>query len=273
LDGRLFDDGTITVRVAAPVSQMGGAPVLTVALAEAMPPARSGQYWLARCGVEALAERDEDWGIYLRRPLWTVAERPATTDDERRLLLLPALPPDDAGSGWLLRRPANSAINLIGPLGNGFEVDPSVHRLLLMTTPALAPALFAVANRHLDRSGAVSWLLLDNEQSAVEALLPWLPRAAEVHRATSLADPVIAEAIRWADGLCSTLEPAGWQPLAEIVRANRLRLDPGYAQLLVQADLVCGTGACLACVVPSAGGGMTRACIHGPVFDLKELAR
>jgi hypothetical protein len=137
LDGRLFDDGTITVRVAAPVSQMGGAPVLTVALAEAMPP-------------------------------------------------------DDAGSGWLLRRPANSAINLIGPLGNGFEVDPSVHRLLLMTTPALAPALFAVANRHLDRSGAVSWLLLDNEQSAVEALLPWLPRAAEVHRATSLADPVIA---------------------------------------------------------------------------------
>jgi len=273
LDGRLFDDGTITVRVVTPAGEMAGIPVLTVALADETPVARSGQYWLARCGVESLEERDEDWGIYLRRPLWTVEERSATEHNNRQLLLLPTLPPDDPGRGWLLRRTTGSSVNLIGPLGNGFVVEPSVHRLLLVTTPALAPALFAVANRHLDHNGAVSWLLLATEQSEVEALLPWLPRAAEVHTAASLNDPFVAEAIRWADGLCSTLEPAGWRPLVELIRRHRLRLDPGYAQLLVQADLVCGAGACLACVVPLAGGGMTRACVHGPVFDLTALAR
>jgi dihydroorotate dehydrogenase electron transfer subunit len=40
----------------------------------------------------------------------------------------------------------------------------------------------------------------------------------------------------------------------------------------VDADLACGYGACLACVVPLANGSLTRACVHGPVFDLLELA-
>ena len=52
----------------------------------------------------------------------------------------------------------------------------------------------------------------------------------------------------------------------------RLRLESGFALALVESDLACGYGACLACVVPLAGGSLTRACVHGPVFDLLELA-
>jgi len=40
----------------------------------------------------------------------------------------------------------------------------------------------------------------------------------------------------------------------------------------VDAPLVCGVGACLACAVPLPRGGVTRSCVHGPVFDLAVLA-
>lgn len=39
----------------------------------------------------------------------------------------------------------------------------------------------------------------------------------------------------------------------------------------VEADYLCGYGACLACTVPTAGGGVTRACIHGPILPLSRL--
>lgn len=35
---------------------------------------------------------------------------------------------------------------------------------------------------------------------------------------------------------------------------KRFRLEPMFAQVLVEADLVCGVGACLSCIVPLASG-------------------
>jgi len=72
-----------------------------------------------------------------------------------------------------------------------------------------------------------------------------------------------------------------YQHLAYEIQQRRYRLEAGFAQVLVDADLMCGVGACLACVVPTAGGGFTRACVHGrftracvhgPVLDLTRLA-
>ena len=59
--------------------------------------------------------------------------------------------------------------------------------------------------------------------------------------------------------------------LAQLVRAKRFRLDNTFAHVLVHSDLVCGTGACLACVVSTKDASFTRACIHGPVFPLATL--
>jgi dihydroorotate dehydrogenase electron transfer subunit len=33
----------------------------------------------------------------------------------------------------------------------------------------------------------------------------------------------------------------------------------------------CGVGACLACVVPAAGGGYVRVCTEGPVFPAEAI--
>ena len=51
--------------------------VLTLALPAGLPHARvSGRYFLARCGAHSAAARDDQWEIYLRRPLFSVTRTP-----------------------------------------------------------------------------------------------------------------------------------------------------------------------------------------------------
>ncbi|MBI3959116.1 MAG: hypothetical protein HY328_09925, partial [Chloroflexi bacterium] len=79
-------------------------------------------------------------------------------------------------------------------------------------------------------------------------------------------------AIPWADQICAGVPRSRYFALAESIQAKRFRVEEGFCQLLVQADILCAVGACLACVIPTANGGITRVCTHGPVFDLTRLA-
>ncbi len=78
-------------------------------------------------------------------------------------------------------------------------------------------------------------------------------------------------ALRWSDQVCTAIAAAHLPAVADAIRRIRVRFDAGFAFSFVDADLACGYGACLACVVPLANGNLTRACLHGPVFDLLEL--
>ena len=131
--------------------------------------------------------------------------------------------------------------------------------------------LLPLADAILDRGGHVTLLL--RGASGDEETIRSLPIAVEVHSARTDAEwaAALADSVRWADQICAALPAADFLPLAETIRQRRFRLDPGFALLLVEADLACGYGACLACVVPLANGNLTRACVHGPVFDLLEL--
>jgi dihydroorotate dehydrogenase electron transfer subunit len=83
----------------------------------------------------------------------------------------------------------------------------------------------------------------------------------------------LAEPVRWADQLCAALPNQDYNPLAHHIRTLRFQLDDTFAHVLVTTDIVCGVGACLACVVATRDGSYTRACIHGPVFPLATIAQ
>jgi dihydroorotate dehydrogenase electron transfer subunit len=104
-------------------------------------------------------------------------------------------------------------------------------------------------------------------------LVEHLPIAVEVRQAVTAAQwqQQLADTIRWADQIAVALPWATLPPLQQTIQQQRFRLEPGFVQALVPSDLVCGFGACLACVVPTRDGGYTRACVHGPVFDLTTL--
>ncbi len=280
------EDGTIESLVLEAPSQIGEAALLSVGLSGTLRQTHAGgRYFLARCGAQSPDERWENWQIYLRRPLFVSRLRPQfTVNDEtagahnqgvegfdRWDLLIP--PDDDPGYRWLRRLSPGSSINLIGPLGKGFDLSAQTRNLLVLTEPDRMAPLLPIIDHMLDQNGRVTLILHDLQRSNPTPLLAMLPLAVEVHLAHSFDQwrQQIDNSVPWTDQVCAALPSSTYLSLAETIRRRRFRLEPDFVQMLVEADLVCAAGACLACVVPAANGGVTRACVHGPVMDLTRL--
>jgi dihydroorotate dehydrogenase electron transfer subunit len=222
----------------------------------------------------------------------------ADLGDCLRVLLFPALLEEEAF--WVLVPPEHPAaalqpgvsVDLIGPLGRGFEVGETVRRLLLVADVARLPALLPLTRT--SRVMRISGLPEPLEVSVALALsaptaahlypVHLLPASLEVHiatadgsagRAGSVLD-LFPDLVRWADCVCIACDPVTHPALAEIVREVRIGPVSGkakpypFAQALVVPPVVCGVGACRGCAV-SVAEGFKLACTDGPVFDLLEL--
>jgi dihydroorotate dehydrogenase electron transfer subunit len=274
LQPTLHEDGTLTARITY-TAVAAESLLLSVALPAGLSRTRlAGRYFLVRCGDASSWGRSHDWAIYLRRPLFVAGWRAASeaAAGERWLLTTPLQ--EDAGVAWLAARAEQTAVNLLGPLGNGFMLPPRVRQLAVVSTPARVAALLPLVHELLDRGGRVV-ILLQSAAGGATALREQLPFAAEVQQAAP--GPAwaqhLAQVVAWADVVAAALPGTELPGLVEAVRGVRLRVEQGFAQVLVDARLVCGYGACHACVTPLGNGRWTRACVHGPVFDLADLGR
>lgn len=222
-----------------------------------------GQFLLLRCG--------SDWTPYLRKPLF-----PSSIQDH--LLTFWGNPVLDPAIMWMLDQADGTALDFLGPLGNGYVVHRQQGRLLLVAQwPYLAPVL-SLVEPQLAQQGSVGLLL---EAPRTEDLLPpsALPPAVEYYTATAdssvghagpLTD-LLLQALPWADLVCAAGSLDFIRGLKRLIGDVRLGMRAGFAQVLAPVPLACGVGACLACLVDS-GRGWHRACKRGPVFDLAELA-
>lgn len=267
---------------------------------------RAGRYFLARCGVQSEFERLHQWGIYFRRPLFIAScghgrsqDTMSNAGDESNAgattcqLLIPFSPfissvsrsvgdSDaiyDPGYAWLAHLSPSSKVNLMGPFGNGFQLQPTTRNLLLLSTGARVGKLLPLIESILDQGGRVTLIILadsDHEHGILQMkILPLLPIAVELHMTYNHAEwqARLLDSLVWADQLCAAIPESDYAMLSLAIKEKRFHLQEGFAQIAVNADLVCGIGACLACIVSTAGGGHTRACINGPVFDLRNLVR
>jgi dihydroorotate dehydrogenase electron transfer subunit len=263
-------DGTLTA-VLLDKLKIAQATVLRLALPPGLAQLSiAGRYVLARCGASTPWERRHAWHIYLRRSLFAIACRPSPETSVHDIwdFLLPS--GDDPGYCWLAEQPAGASINLIGPLGRSFALPNNARNLLLLADLSYAPTLFPLAETMLDRGGRVTLILAEPDAAP---LTPALPLAVEVHTVANVDEyqAHLDATVLWADFIAAATPASLISPLAAAIRRRRFHLEAGIAEALVRADLVCGTGACLACVVPTADGGYTRACVHGPVLDLTKL--
>jgi NAD(P)H-flavin reductase len=137
------------------------------------------------------------------------------------------------------------AIHVLGPLGNGFDLD--VARPLLVAggvgiapMPYLSQAL----------GGPPALFGFRSERHAeVASLLPGAEVVVEPRLVTELMPEDPGDVLA-----------CGPEPMLEAVRARA----PG-AQLAWEAPMACGYGACYGCVV-EIGGRYVRLCIDGPVI-------
>lgn len=207
----------------------------------------------------------------LRQPLFIAATDPRS--DTLNLLIEAAT----STSVFLASQPVGAVLNILAPLGQGWQVASNVRSLALVGILGLAPALFGLAHYATTRGLAVSLLL--GASNADDAPPPFLlPQAVEYH-VTHGASPVAdmlglldEETLRWADLLAVGLPLDALPMVAERVRRVRLQWSRGFAQVVLLPPLACCVGVCGMCVVETQRA-KRLSCIDGPIFDLRDLVR
>ena len=171
---------------------------------------------------------------------------------------------------------AGDVVNLMGPLGNGFPLTGAAAAPILVGGGyGVAPLVFLAAR--LPRKGVA----LLGGRSAEDVLcardfeeLGWRVGVATEDGSrgtrglvTALLDPYIANAAAelFACGPDGMLRAVGARAIAAGCRA----------WLSLDHHMVCGIGACLACVqklrTPEGGTRIARVCKDGPVFEAREI--
>jgi dihydroorotate dehydrogenase electron transfer subunit len=203
-----------------------------------------GQFVMVRCGSPG------SFDPLLPRPLTPVAAEP----DAGRLGLLYA--PAGRGRGWLAERRPGDRLTVWGPLGRGYRVGAGP--AILAGSGRHLAALFPLARRLAVRGSPFRLIgltgLPDSDASP-------LPEDLEVE----VSEP---GEVDW--NSAGQIFLAGSPELYRLVA----RLIPpeaaGRIQVLVEAPMACGVGACFGCTVWTQAGPV-RACVEGPVFALAGL--
>lgn len=181
------------------------------------------------------------------------------------------------GSGTLALAQAEpgDAMDIIGPLGHGWDVPPGVaHALLVAGGLGIGPMGMLVDD--LARRGVAATLA--HGAPSADKLLSRDVFEATCRRVAVATDDGSAGRRGFVTDLMDELIAAdtpdvvyvcGPEPMQRI--AAQKAADAGVpCQVSLERLMACGVGACLSCVVDTTSG-LQRACVDGPVFDAAEV--
>lgn len=209
----------------------------------------------------------------LRRPI-SIAD---CSDDGRDLTVI--LRVVGAGSAALVGQTLGSRVDVLGPLGRGFDLDAvdAGGRALLVGGGVGVPPLYLLARRLVDKGVSVQMRLGFRDAGDV-FYVDEFARLGEVLVSTddgsagvggTVADLALGPA---ATGFSpDAVFACGPLPMLRYVQAAFGK--DVITQLSLEERMACGVGACYACVVPDATdpGHQHRICWDGPVFDAREV--
>ncbi len=227
--------------------------------------ARPGQFLMVRCGEETL----------LRRP-FSVHQV-----DENKLALLFTIV--GRGTLWLSQRKAGDKVDIFGPLGNGYTINPDSKNLLLVAGGiGIAPLRF-LADVAVRQQKKVTLII---GASSAAYLLPIsspiglfndgvLPSNTNVVNATDdgsegfegLATDLIAGYADGADQIFACGPVDMYRTMA--TKYHHLLKDKPV-QLSLEIMMGCGAGVCYGCTIKTKSG-LKQVCKDGPVFDLEDI--
>jgi dihydroorotate dehydrogenase electron transfer subunit len=250
--------------------------------------ARAGQYVHVRT-IEA-------GGLPLRRPSPIVA-----TETPEGTLTLQVSGASPAGH-WLRMLRTGDRVELLGPFGRMFEVDPRSRHLLLVTEEAAIAGVRLLAQEAI-RDGRSVVLLFGARSAARVHPSSLLPDEVEYVVATAdgslgqrgSVEGLVTDYEAWADQAFAAGSTAMLGAVARLAAGRRARLGvatlgrkrgggrapaPGapearrraWLQVVLPQAIGCAGGTCLGCAVMGASGAPQRVCREGPVFAADELA-
>ncbi|MFO8102195.1 MAG: dihydroorotate dehydrogenase electron transfer subunit [Dehalococcoidia bacterium] len=232
---------------------MPGVHLLRIEAPEIADESYPGQFVTIRCGEDVL----------LRRPfsIHKVARR------EIEILFTKVGP----GTEWLAGRTEGEFLDILGPLGNGFEVHPDLRNILLVAGGiGVAPLVYLAESCAAD-GFSVKMLL---GATTVSQLYSDSMEGVEVTRITEdgsegeegMVTDFLTPLAKWADQIFA----CGPVPMYLTMGYMLEKFEDKPVQVLLEQVMGCGVGACRGCAVPTIGG-IKMVCRDGPAFDLRQL--
>jgi dihydroorotate dehydrogenase electron transfer subunit len=247
------------------VQRMGDYQLFTVVAPHIATRARPGQFLNVGVG-------GPDTSMPLRRAF---AIYDATPGDEFAGTVQFVVAEHGRGTRWLLDQVAGTKLDLVGPLGIGFELPPTPRPAVLVGGGYGSAPLIMLAHRLLDASCPIEFIIGAASGGRLFGELMARRTAGSVTVMTDdgtagsrgLATDPLADVIERIDAevvyACGPM--AMLRAVGEIARTHHIP-----AQVAVEESMACGIGVCMTCVLPVRSSDGTsrfvRSCVDGPVF-------
>ncbi len=177
------------------------------------------------------------------------------------------------GTRILSEKKAGESVDVLGPLGKGFDIGGlSGPALLVGGGIGAAPLIFLA--RRLAEKGVPGRVLLGGRTAADILCAPVFESLGmEAETATEdgslgrkgLVTELLAQALT-PGASAFTVFSCGPEGMLKAV-AGMCRRSGAACQLSLEAAMACGMGACLGCATPRSGGGYLHVCTDGPVVS------
>jgi dihydroorotate dehydrogenase electron transfer subunit len=150
-------------------------------------------------------------------------------------------------------------LELVGPLGHGFDLPGDIQRLGLVALGETVSRLMPLARKAVENSAGVALF--------TDLPLPRLPAAVEIHPLES-----IIEALDWPDYLALDVPLERMEGLRRALGILDAAPMPCPVRVLVSTPMPCaGLAQCGACAIRGRRA-WKLVCADGPVFDLQSLS-
>jgi len=227
---------------------------------------KAGQFVHIRCSPM--------WDPILRRPMSIYRIRP-----EGVSIMVRAV---GDGSEIIAHSAVGTELDILGPLGKPFTIDPSARRLAMVGGGYGVAPLVALAVDALKRGCEVALLV---GAATADYVFPADELPPEVEYSVSTVDGTLGQQgfvtellpryLEWSDAVYA----CGPTPMLEAVARMTRPASFGVAgairsrkpvQLSIEQHMGCAMGVCLGCVVMTRKG-YQRVCRDGPVFQADEM--
>jgi dihydroorotate dehydrogenase electron transfer subunit len=261
--------------VASNVEVMPGIHLMWIEAPDIAVAAQPGQFITVRCG-----------DFTLRRPL------SVHQVSSREIALLFKV----AGKGtlWLSQRQTSERIDILGPLGKGFSIEPGARNLLLVAGGiGIAPLVFLMqhaSSQHqitLIHGASTAAQLYPSAMPKIgpssagkkRSKLSPLPKGVQFIPVTEdgsmgkkgMATDILPDFLDWADQVYACGPVDMYKAMAEMSwRAKQSNLKLRKCQVSLEVRMGCGFGACYSCAI-NTKKGLKQVCRDGPVFELDDI--
>jgi dihydroorotate dehydrogenase electron transfer subunit len=198
------------------------------------------------------------------------------------------------GTFWLSQRQVGEKIDILGPLGKGFAIEPESKNLLLVAGGiGIAPLVFL-----MQQASSHHRITLMHGASTAAQLYPFSSAGKRRRKVAPLPDgvrfvpvtedgsmerkgmvtDVLPDFLDWADQIYACGPVDMYKAMALSVNPSplkgegekRSKLKLRKCQVCLEVRMGCGFGACYGCTIDTKKG-LKQVCRDGPVFELDDI--